>query len=49
MGKKGIIFDIKRFAVEDGPGIRTTVFLKRLSPADASGAITLKAGQARLS
>ena len=24
----GIIFDIKRFAAEDGPGIRTTVFLK---------------------
>ena len=24
----GIIFDIKRFAVHDGPGIRTTVFLK---------------------
>ncbi|MGV8094592.1 MAG: glycyl-radical enzyme activating protein [Mangrovibacterium sp.] len=25
---KGIIFDIKRFAVHDGPGIRTTVFFK---------------------
>ncbi|NIQ07517.1 MAG: glycyl-radical enzyme activating protein [Candidatus Korarchaeota archaeon] len=25
---KGMIFDIKRFAVHDGPGIRTTVFLK---------------------
>lgn len=25
---KGTIFDIKRFAVHDGPGIRTTVFLK---------------------
>lgn len=25
---KGIIFNIKRFAVHDGPGIRTTVFLK---------------------
>jgi pyruvate formate lyase activating enzyme len=24
----GIIFDIKRFAVHDGPGVRTTVFLK---------------------
>lgn len=24
----GIIFDIKRYAVDDGPGIRTTVFLK---------------------
>jgi pyruvate formate lyase activating enzyme len=26
--KKGVVFDIKRFAVDDGPGIRTTVFLK---------------------
>jgi pyruvate formate lyase activating enzyme len=25
---KGIIFDIKEFSVHDGPGIRTTVFLK---------------------
>ncbi len=25
---RGVIFDIKRFAVHDGPGIRTTVFLK---------------------
>jgi pyruvate formate lyase activating enzyme len=25
---RGFIFDIKRFAVHDGPGIRTTVFLK---------------------
>ena len=25
---KGVIFDMKRFAVHDGPGIRTTVFLK---------------------
>ena len=25
---KGIIFDIKRFAIHDGPGIRTTVFMK---------------------
>ena len=25
---KGIVFDVKRFAVHDGPGIRTTVFLK---------------------
>jgi len=24
----GIVFDVKRFAVHDGPGIRTTVFLK---------------------
>jgi pyruvate formate lyase activating enzyme len=27
-GQTGVIFDIKRFAVYDGPGIRTTVFLK---------------------
>ncbi|MCD6304272.1 MAG: glycyl-radical enzyme activating protein [Planctomycetes bacterium] len=26
--RSGIIFDIKRFAIHDGPGIRTTVFLK---------------------
>lgn len=26
--EKGIIYDIKRFAIHDGPGIRTTVFLK---------------------
>jgi pyruvate formate lyase activating enzyme len=26
--KKGIVFDVKRYAVDDGPGIRTTVFLK---------------------
>ena len=25
---KGIIFDIKRFSIHDGPGIRTTVFFK---------------------
>ncbi len=25
---EGIVFDIKRFALHDGPGIRTTVFLK---------------------
>jgi len=24
----GIVFDIKRFAIHDGPGIRTTIFLK---------------------
>jgi pyruvate formate lyase activating enzyme len=28
MDKKGIIFDIKKFAIHDGPGIRSTVFLK---------------------
>lgn len=25
---KGLIFDIKKFAIHDGPGIRTTVFMK---------------------
>lgn len=24
----GLIFDIKRYAINDGPGIRTTVFMK---------------------
>jgi len=28
MSKKGIIFNIQRFSVNDGPGIRTTVFMK---------------------
>ncbi|MBC7222650.1 glycyl-radical enzyme activating protein, partial [Candidatus Bipolaricaulota bacterium] len=28
MEQTGIIFDIQRFSVHDGPGIRTTVFLK---------------------
>lgn len=28
MNSKGMVFDIKKFAVHDGPGIRTTVFLK---------------------
>uniref|UniRef100_UPI00359C7635 glycyl-radical enzyme activating protein n=1 Tax=Faecalicatena contorta TaxID=39482 RepID=UPI00359C7635 len=28
MGQKGRIFDIQRFCVTDGPGIRTTVFFK---------------------
>ncbi|MBD3333065.1 4Fe-4S cluster-binding domain-containing protein, partial [candidate division GN15 bacterium] len=28
MPATGTIFDIKRFAIHDGPGIRTTVFLK---------------------
>ncbi len=28
---RGRVFDIKRFAVHDGPGIRTTVFLKGCS------------------
>ncbi len=27
-GRKGVVFDIQRFSVHDGPGIRTTVFLK---------------------
>ena len=28
MSNSGFIFDIKKFAIHDGPGIRTTVFLK---------------------
>ena len=28
MSKKGTIFDIKKFAVHDGPGIRSTIFFK---------------------
>jgi pyruvate formate lyase activating enzyme len=24
----GIVFDIKKFSIHDGPGIRTTIFLK---------------------
>jgi len=28
MQTKGIVFDIKRFALHDGPGLRTTIFLK---------------------
>ena len=28
MAVSGVIFDIKRYALHDGPGIRTTVFLK---------------------
>jgi pyruvate formate lyase activating enzyme len=27
-GAAGIVFDVRRFAIHDGPGIRTTVFLK---------------------
>lgn len=30
-GQHGIVFDIQRFSVHDGPGIRTTVFLKGCS------------------
>lgn len=28
MEETGVIFDIKKFAIHDGPGIRTTIFLK---------------------
>ena len=28
IGNSGIIFDIKKFAIHDGPGIRTTIFFK---------------------
>jgi pyruvate formate lyase activating enzyme len=46
---QGIVFDIKRFAIHDGPGIRTSVFLKGCplnclwcqNPEGISGNITL--------
>ena len=28
LAQAGVVFDVKRFAIHDGPGIRTTVFLK---------------------
>jgi pyruvate formate lyase activating enzyme len=28
MGSAGMIFDVKHYAIHDGPGIRTTVFLR---------------------
>lgn len=31
MNKKGIIFDIQKFSIHDGPGIRTTIFMKGCS------------------
>ncbi len=31
MSKTGIIFDIKKYAIHDGPGIRTTIFIKGCS------------------
>jgi pyruvate formate lyase activating enzyme len=46
---QGVVFDIKRFAIHDGPGIRTSVFLKGCplnclwcqNPEGISGQITL--------
>ena len=26
--QEGLVFDIKRYAINDGPGIRVTIFLK---------------------
>ena len=40
---KGIVFDIKKYSLHDGPGIRTTVFLKGVR-SGASGAIIPRAG-----
>ncbi|WP_291255986.1 glycyl-radical enzyme activating protein [Fusobacterium sp.] len=31
MNKKGLIFDIQKFSIHDGPGIRTTIFFKGCS------------------
>ena len=28
---QGLVFNIQKFSIHDGPGIRTTVFFKRLS------------------
>ena len=28
MSAKGIVFNIQKFSIHDGPGVRTTVFLK---------------------
>ena len=28
MEMKGIVFNIQKFSIHDGPGVRTTVFLK---------------------
>ncbi len=28
MASQGVIFDIKKYAIHDGPGIRTTIFFK---------------------
>jgi pyruvate formate lyase activating enzyme len=53
---KGIVFDIKHYALHDGPGIRTTVFLKGCplgcwwchNPESRSGAITRFAKQEKV-
>jgi pyruvate-formate lyase-activating enzyme len=37
--QSGKIFDIKKYAIHDGPGIRTTIFL-RVAPCHAVGATT---------
>lgn len=31
MSKKGLVFDIQKFSIHDGPGIRTTIFFKGCS------------------
>lgn len=31
MNKKGLVFDIQKFSIHDGPGIRTTIFFKGCS------------------
>ncbi|WP_231496733.1 hypothetical protein [Prevotella sp. 10(H)] len=36
--KKGVIFSIEEFAIHDGSGIRTTIFLKAL-PSNIAGGI----------
>lgn len=36
MTDRGIVFNIQHFSIHDGPGIRTTVFLK-VAPWDVHG------------
>lgn len=38
--RTGRIFDIQKYSIHDGPGIRTIVFLQGLRPCAASGAAT---------
>ena len=37
---EGMVFDIQRLSVHDGPGIRTTVFFKKAALCAVFGAIT---------
>ena len=41
---QGLVFDIKKYSIHDGPGIRTTVFFKGC-PLTAGGATIRKASR----